>query len=158
MKIKLADLIPDHPKLTDIESLWTSFSHLMCLMKDPLPTATIIEECDRKAREWVRLYGRVYLHKNVTPYMHVMMNHISESMLLHGNLNPFSMQAVEKTNDVLTKCYFRSTNHHTDNALVQVMQKQNRIECLSSQCNLTKFTVACQNCFSKGHNRRTCTT
>lgn len=155
-KIKINELIPNHPNLNNILKLWNDFSKLMCIMKDPQPTAVVIEECEHKAREWVTLYGSTYLHKNVTPYMHVMMNHVSEAMSLHGNLNLFSMQSVEVSSDLITKCFFRSTNHHAENAFVQVIQKQNRVECLSNHCNLSKFTVTCQKCSRKGHNKRTC--
>ena len=58
------------------------------------------------------------------------MNHVSESMTLHGRILPFTQQGLEKYNDVTTKDFFRSTNHKGETALRQIMEKQNRLEYL----------------------------
>ena len=59
-----------------------------------------------------------------------MIDHVSELMTLHGSILPFTQQSLEKYNDVVAKDYFRFTNHKGENALRQVMEKQNRLEYL----------------------------
>ena len=44
------------------------------------------------------------------------MNHVAEFMRLHGGILQFSQQGLEKYNDVMTKQYFRGTNHKGETA------------------------------------------
>ena len=46
---------------------------------------------------------------------------------VRGCLLPFIQHRLEKYNDTMTKVYFRSTAHQGEQALAQIMQKQNRI-------------------------------
>lgn len=71
---------------------------------------------------------------------------------------PFTQQGLEKFNDNMTKVYFRATNHKDERALVQVLEKVNRIEHLrdnDAQAPL-HHEVKCGKCGSVGHNKRTC--
>ena len=67
--------------------------------------------------------------------MHVFVNHIHEFMDLIGtniNINDFSLQGLEKLNDLVTQYYFRSTNRNTSESkfLKQLIQKRVRVESL----------------------------
>ena len=65
-----------------------------------------------------------------------------------------SRNSLEKYNDVVTKDYFRSTNHKGENALRQVMEKQNRLEYLrDTGASRSKHHQITQ---IFGHNRLTC--
>lgn len=154
--INLLDLLPSDQNLHKIVKLWEDFSKLMEMLKKKMPSDADANECSERARKWVSLYGEVYMYKNITPYMHVLMNHFPESMKFHGNLNLFCMQGVEKMNSEVTQWYFRSTNHHSLQSLQQIMEKQSRIEILSSKCSLKKFEISCGCCGKQGHNKRTC--
>ena len=78
-------------------------------------------------------------------------------MTLHGSILPFTQQSLEKYNDVVTKDYFRSTNHKGENALRQVMEKQNQLEYLrDTGASRSKHQIKCSNCQTFGHNRLTC--
>ena len=70
---------------------------------------------------------------------------------------PFTQQRLGKFNDVVTKQYFRATSH--DKALLQLMQKHNRLEYLrDNDAQLPKHhKVTCLNCDSTGHNKLSCT-
>ncbi|CAF1643698.1 unnamed protein product, partial [Didymodactylos carnosus] len=46
----------------------------------------------------------------ITPYIHILASHIAEFYQKYDDLNKYSLQGVEKMNDVLTIDYFRSTN------------------------------------------------
>ena len=58
----------------------------------------------------------------------------------------------------MTKDYFRSTAHQGEQALAQIMQKQNRIEYLrDSDAKRSKHhEIKCTNCGTSGHNERSC--
>ncbi len=119
----------------------------------------IVEEFEQRARKWGKDFISEYHSTNVTPYIHAMMNHVPEFMSLHGSILPFTQQGLEKYNDVVTKDYFRSTSHHGQKALHQIMEKQNRLEYLrdiGAQAD-KKFAITCSNCKGKGHNKLTCT-
>ena len=103
---------------------------------------------------------KIYPAKHVTPYMHCMMYHVSEFMQLHESILMFTQQDLEKYNDIMTKDYFWATCHQNEQCLIQILQKQNRLEYLE---NLgaqperpNKHTITCSNCKQKGHNKWTC--
>lgn len=66
---------------------------------------------------------------------------------------------LEKYNNVMTKDYFRSTAHQGEQVLIQIIQKQNRIEYLrDTDENLPKHhEIKCTNCSAAGHNKTSCT-
>jgi len=83
--------------------------------------------------------------------------HTSEFIKLHGNVVSFTQQGLEKLNDVTTKQYQHSTNHHDLSALKQVLEKRNRIETLQdSGYDHEVQAQVCSKCKSPGHNKRTC--
>ena len=96
----------------------------------------------------------LYPAKHVTPYMHCMMHHVAEFMILHGSILPFTQQGLEKYNDIMTNDYFRSTSHRGEQCLVQILQKRYRIEHLESLGAKRKkqHEVRCSNCHQKDHN------
>lgn len=105
----------------------------------------------------VRLFGEVYMSKDVTPYMHVLANHVPEALSEHGNLSLFCQQGLEKLNDNVTCWYFRTTSHINLDVFKKIMEKQNRIDFLKSKCKRgNAYEVICQNCNHSGHNKRSC--
>lgn len=86
------------------------------------------------------------------------MNHVGEFLKIHGSIIPFTQQGLEKKNDVITKTYFRSSNHQGETALRQIIEKQNRIEHMET-IGIKKIKVHdvhCSNCNGIGHNHLTC--
>ena len=81
-------------------------------------------------------------------------------MMMHGSILPciYSILGLEKYNDIVTKTYFRSTSHKGTDALLQIMQKQNRLEYLTDAgvCKKMVLDIKCSNCKEKGHNKCTC--
>ena len=53
-----------------------------------------------------------------------MMQHVTEFMVTHCSILPFTQRGLEKYNDMMTKYYFRSTSHCGEQCLVQILQKQ----------------------------------
>ena len=147
-------------KTMHIQVLWTELLQLNSMFsKGPEGvTDTVREEFKSRSREWVSKFISVYQTKNVTPYIHAMFNHVGEFMEMHGSILPFSQQGLEKLNDVMTKHYFRATSHQNEKALLQLIQKQNRIEHLKDMGAQPgrHHSVSCNNCSEIGHNMHFC--
>ena len=62
--------------------------------------------------------------------MHAFVVHIPEFIQIHGNLYLFSLQELEKLNEITTQNFHRSSNKK-ENFLVQMLQKRNRQELYS---------------------------
>ena len=71
--------------------------------------------------------------------------------------SPLPSKALRKHN-MMTKQYFRGTCHRNDEALIQIIQKQNRLEHLRDSGALAPkcFEIRCSNCSQTGHNKLTC--
>ena len=66
-------------------------------------------------------------------------------------------RAINKMNDDVTKFYFRSTNHHDEASLKQILQKLNRLEELEDNgYGHLKLLHICRICRQSGHSARTC--
>ncbi len=76
-----------------------------------------------------------------------MANHVPEFLNLHRSLLPFTQHGLEKYNDVVTEHYFRSSIHKGGQALVQIIQKQNRLEYLRDEgVEMKKYLkITCNN-------------
>lgn len=87
-----------------------------------------------------------------------MANHVGEFMRVHGSILSFTQQGLEKYNDMMTKEYFCATCHRNDEALIQIIQKQNRLEHLHDSGAMAPkcFEIRCSNCSQTGHNKLTC--
>ena len=111
-----------------------------------------------KSKAWVRKFTQVYHSERVTPYIHAMANHTGEFMTVHGSILPFTQQGLEKFNDTMTKDYFRATCHRNEQALIQILQKRNRIEHMKDTGTVPRkhHSVSCSCCGEEGHNRLTC--
>ena len=94
---------------------------------------------------------------NLYTTKHCMMNHVAEFMKLHGSILPFTQQGHEKY-DTMTKDYFRATSHKEKQCLIQILQKQNKMELLEARGTkrAKKHDITCLNCKLDGHNRLTC--
>ncbi len=133
-----------------IQHLWSelySLNKILSKQKNELPE-TAINEYEERARQWGRDFVAVYQSDRVTPYIHAMMNHVHEFMRVYGSILPFTQQGLEKLNHNVTKTYFRSSCHHGEAALQQLIEKQNRLEHLSNLGAKRKksFEMTCSNC------------
>ena len=132
--INIQSLLPSNPPsdCSRIQVLWNELLEINSYLsksEDTL-TSTDIDTFAIQARGWVQKLTGVYHTKNVTPYIHAMANHVSEFMKLHGSIISFTQHGLEKYNDCMTKQYFRNTNHKGQDALRQIVEKQNRLHYL----------------------------
>ena len=113
-----------------------------------------IKDFTKKTTSWITLFKSLYQTKNVTPYMHVLVAHVPKLLRDVGSLAKFSQQGVEKLNDDITKDYFKSTNHRSEEALRQIMLKLNRLEELTDQQHFRiKHTHICSTCKTIGQGQ-----
>ncbi len=86
-----------------------------------------IETIKRNTFDWLVLFESVYSASRITPYLHIFGDHLYEMVEIHGNINAFTMQGLEKLNDITTQHYFSATNK-SENYLVQLLNKRNRLD------------------------------
>ena len=85
--------------------------------------------------------------------MHAFAMHVPQFLHLHGNISSITQQGLEKLNDITTKFYHHSSNHHDFESLKQVLQKHNQLEPLEYKgFHRIKQTQRCSVCRSLGHN------
>ncbi|CAF1547595.1 unnamed protein product [Adineta ricciae] len=75
----------------------------------------------RLSLEFVKEFRQSGLRTTVTPYIHIIGNHLFEFDEFN-NLGDYNMQGVEKNNDLLSRLYFSSTNP-AKNPLLTMLQK-----------------------------------
>ena len=133
--LKKMNIVVNFPEVPDVENVQTLWCNLLKINKllsvhPSNLTNETVKEFESKSKEFVRLFKDTYPAKHVTPYMHCMMQHVSEFMSTTGALLPLTQQGLEKYNDSMTKDYFRSTSHKGQECLRQILQKQNQMEYL----------------------------
>ncbi|KAJ8046156.1 hypothetical protein HOLleu_04741 [Holothuria leucospilota] len=82
--IKLTEIIPGHPKLNHITKLWDDFIGLISKLKLQMEGNEVLT-FQQEAVSWLDLFCKIYMTKNVTPYMYVLVKHIPEALKFHGN-------------------------------------------------------------------------
>ena len=156
-KIDLTNLFPNLPNVEFIQQIWTQFLLLNESIRSETLSSAEISAFASDAKSWLQLFLQVYQTKCVTPYMHALVSHMPQFLTIHGAVNPFTQQGVEKLNDQYTHFYFHSTNHRESDALKQLLLKKNRLEYLTDNgFERTKKTNVCSLCKKSGHNKRTC--
>ena len=155
--IDLTNLFPTLPNVEVVQRIWAQFLLLNESIRSEALSSAEISAFASDAKSWLQLFLQVYQTKCVTPYMHALVSHMPEFLTIHGAVNPFTQQGVEKLNDQYTHFYFHSTNHRESDALKQLLLKKNRLEYLTDNgFERTKKTNICSSCKKSGHNKRTC--
>lgn len=93
-----------------------------------------------KAYKWLLDFESIYPASKITPYIHILGEHIWEMIKEHGDISLFTMQGLERLNDMTTKDYFTSTNKRSD-YLIQLLKKRNRIDSYSAETSLKSLPV-----------------
>jgi len=154
--IKILYLFPQYPEGVGLQQLWDRILDMYGMRRSK--NSMSIEELDAfkvKMKAWSDRYFDIYQTKHATPYIHLLTNHIYEMLNVYESLALFPQQGVEKSNDVITQDYFKSTNHR--DSLQQILLKLNRLEDLNDAgCSRTKVEHVCGKCNKQGHNSRTC--
>jgi hypothetical protein len=127
-KINIIELFPELEDYKAIHRVWKDFYKIFRDIKDQnYPLENRVQKIKSMTDEWLKLYLKVFNDSNVTVYMHIFASHLYEFVLLYDDVNMFTMQGLEKLNDITTKQFFCSTNKRAD-YLVQLMEQRNRVE------------------------------
>ena len=133
-KMPLTTLFKDLTKVAKIEKSWRDFYEIcMALMQNEWTPEKIKE----KTKTWLKtLCKEIYYDAIATLYMHELQAHMHQFVELHGDVNKFNCQLLEKRNHSNSKNIFQSTNLHTnlsekDDCLVQLLNKNNRTDYLN---------------------------
>ncbi|GBC48166.1 hypothetical protein GLOIN_2v1783827 [Rhizophagus irregularis DAOM 181602=DAOM 197198] len=133
-------------RATIVRDLWNKFYELYIKMKDPTVKA---EDFKNDAINWLTLFltpsegipntqgfkKGLYQPDNITPYIHVLVFHISEFMAIHQKwgLKAFSCSGVEKKNHEQVSYFFCKTmkdgggkKNSQSSAIVEILQNENR--------------------------------
>ena len=158
-KNALEELFPKLPNVQHVQKLWDSFLKLYAVLQQEEISNNEIDTFRKDAKQWVLNFTMIYQSKNVTPYIHILAQHIPEFIQKYSNISQFAQQGLEKLNNQTTIDFVKSMNHDYCSlaALTQLLQKRNRVEYVESngfQCTSNK--VICSVCKGKGHNSCTC--
>ena len=96
------------------------------------------QDLKEATKKWLNDFIKVHQSVNVTPYMHTFGQHFWEMVKLHGDISLYTMQGLEKLNDLTSGHYFSSTNRN-ENYLNQLLAKRNRMEAMSKADNEFNF-------------------
>ena len=153
--IKIPELFPALSNKNKLQELWKTFYSLVQQLGKL--ECDDIDDLEASIKSWVTKFASLYQTKDVTPYMHAFAMHVPQFLHLHGNISLFTQQGLEKLNDFTTKFYQRSSNHHDNSSLKQVLEKYNRLELLEYHgCQRIKKKIRCSVCKDEGHNKRCC--
>ena len=145
-QVPLSTLFPDMHNIEKIERIWRLFYEINTKVIDNKWTS---DEIRLKTQEWVDLCVEVNGKSFPTLYMHMLSAHLHQLNDLHGLVNRFNCQQLEKKNHENSKTIFQSTNMHTnmsenDDYLVQLINKNNRIEMLKKYDGVSDVVKRCR--------------
>lgn len=83
---------------------------------------------ENRLNKWLESFILINETTKITPYIHILVDHVPEFIEKYKYLNQYSMQSVEKLNFVIKQNYFRQTNKRKNQYLKQLLEKQNRLE------------------------------
>jgi hypothetical protein len=125
------DLYSDREKLIEYEFLWKEFHRILCFVKQNTYKSKA-NDVERWTKNWLEIFLNHHFQKEVKPYIHVFCNHLHQFVEMHGNLNIFNIEGLEKLNDISTMEFFRSTNKRdgtfNNSFLNQMIKRRERTE------------------------------
>ncbi len=80
-----------------------------------------------ETKQWMEKLISLYEHTDFTPCLHAFCSHLHEFVEIHGNINYFNQEGMEKHNHNTTKIYHNSTNKK-DSKCSQIQKKKNILE------------------------------
>lgn len=142
-------------RLENMEKVWKEFYKIYCLLKFPINRDTDDKQLSKldksrilfikdepsltheylqlKTKNWMGIYRSVFLAKDVTPYIHILVSHLHEFWAIHGDINLFNQEGFEKKNDQTRIKYFSSTNRDSNTFITQLLKKFNRLDKLTNR-------------------------
>ena len=157
--VRISNFITRRARAQKLQKVWDHFLLLMTQVQNLAKTQSVsLNVFQASAKEWVTEYVKLHQSKDATPYMHILMYHVCESVKLNGAIAHFTMEGLEKLNDNVSTWFYCSSSFSLKYALKQATQKRNRLATLASlkvKRNL-KFQWKCTKCDGTGHSAKTC--
>jgi hypothetical protein len=144
-EFNLSSVFQSITRATQVRALWDQFNELYLLIQDKQTTGEFFRY---KAQAWLNAFlapsiGQpnknnfirgMYRIQDVTPYIHVLVNHVAEFMEIHQEfgLAAFSCSPVEKKNHIQICLYFQNTlkdgvnNNSRKSAILEMLEHENR--------------------------------
>ncbi|GES91052.1 hypothetical protein GLOIN_2v1775051 [Rhizophagus clarus] len=144
-ELDLTAIFQSRTRAMQIHALWDQFHDLYYLIQDRQTTGEIFQ---REVQAWLDSFlvpsighpnksgfvRGMYRIQDITPYMHVLVNHVSEFIDVHRafGLTAFSCSAVEKKNHMQTCLYFQNTlkdggcENSRKSAILEILEHENR--------------------------------
>ena len=127
------DLLPGFKKLEKTKQVWLTFYDIYNSIKNHQMKS---KEIKKATNDWLVKFLKIYPENNITPYIHAFVFHLHEFVKQYKVINYFNLEGVEKKNDLIKHQIFSATNRKKQSLektdyLMQLMQKQNRIDVLS---------------------------
>ncbi|CAF1266255.1 unnamed protein product [Didymodactylos carnosus] len=105
-------IIKDKEKAKKISQLIKDFFDILdqCKISTALLEQEHVFNLKQRCEQWGLDYARLFGVDQITPYIHVFSSHLHEFYDRFNNLNTFSLQGVERLNELLTRDYFGGSN------------------------------------------------
>ena len=138
---KLQTLFPTLANVEKIVSIWSNFYKIITDIQKRIIGH---EQIKVQTMDWLTLFLQIYSSAHITPYIHQFVYHLHEFEKIYGNsyinINSFSLQGMEKKNDIITCQFYKGSNHHkknnkkkTEDFLSQLLKKNNRLDYLTTK-------------------------
>jgi len=138
--LNLENLFPDLPKVDKINTLWqdfniidkalSSYDSLNQNRKEIIDNILSLGEIKNNIDEFFENFKKTYQPDKMTPYFHILTNHVIEMLENTDNINIFSQQGLEKVNDITTTEFFFASNKKTTkntDYVIQILFRRMRI-------------------------------
>ncbi|RGB28240.1 hypothetical protein C1646_797379 [Rhizophagus diaphanus] len=113
-----------------VQDLWGRFYQIYLNLK--LKNYDV-QQFQFEVKDWLELFKVLYMPSDITPYMHVLVCHMSEFMERHKQfgITAFSCAAVEKKNHQQVTHFFRQTmkggGKNKKSAIADILEYENRV-------------------------------
>lgn len=111
-EITLENLFPNINRMRGFHKVFVGFWILFGKIKSYQPQKDDLNKLDIQLRAWLFSYIPFCstLETTLCPYIHIFTYHSKELLELHGNINMYNTQGLERLNSTQTSIYFRNTN------------------------------------------------
>lgn len=134
-------------ELNRINFCLIEFWNIYCLIKNSQRPFYSIDELKIRLKNWVEVFMKMSCKNSskFTPYIHIFVHHIPEFLLIHGEIDSFNCQGLEKLNHLIKMSYFSNSNKHSKEYLKQLLQKRNREEFIEQKGTIEEIETLVQN-------------
>lgn len=142
----LSSFFPEKVNLLLEDYVWREFYHLYQMTKsytnNPYDLSFPISYLESELKKWLVRYLKLNAgFDNLSCYAHAFCFHVPQMIKIHGDINIFNCNGIEKLNDFASQYFHFCTNKHKKNLdyLRQMLEKRNRIEFYTLDGKLTDF-------------------